>query len=398
MRFIPVPIHWMRHPACKRLRRADPEHVGRWFYLITVAASANAGGDVVLDCGTALTADDLADEYDHDYEGWRAFVTLCHELDLLRTDSGTLTVVPWRDWHRAPSDMPETSRHRKAAERERRKSEELASELAEARAQLEMLAESRKFFSASVDGDQVEDACEPELEDVSESLDAETEAALPRPRLALVHSSESLSEAAVPSCPELSRAVPSGPEIRSRSDLDLDLDRESESDLNANDRRSRKDAVSVRGQTRAGPPTGARAAPDSRQASDADTLEKLKSSDADGSRWTEHEFRDRLQALYTSATGKPWTRADGEFFRTKMAEKAWHQGLDRAQVYIALRFAAEEFLRRQADGKTVKSPWGYILHVAGSYADHAAAEVERARSEPGYRPRFVRSYELFKTG
>lgn len=103
-RFIPTPINWPRHPACRKLRQEDPINESRWLWLVNQAHVANKGGAIVLSDGTPLGVGDFADEHDQDLQGWQTCLQMCEQLGLLeRAERCWKIPLPyWEIFHRDP--------------------------------------------------------------------------------------------------------------------------------------------------------------------------------------------------------------------------------------------------------------------------------------------------------
>ena len=92
--FVPVPLDWTRSRSFRELRAADPGALWRFLWLLNQAHQVGLGGQVRLEGGEALTAEDCAAETDQDVVGWQRSAELLELVDLVATEGG-LRVLNW---------------------------------------------------------------------------------------------------------------------------------------------------------------------------------------------------------------------------------------------------------------------------------------------------------------
>lgn len=119
-KFVPIPADFFTTKTGRKLFRAGPIHQLRFLWLVFKAHSLGRDGALAGSDMEPLDVEDIAEDHDRDVEGWQLTIEICHELNLVETDSrGILKIAHIEYWHRPPSDRPEATRERKRKQRER---------------------------------------------------------------------------------------------------------------------------------------------------------------------------------------------------------------------------------------------------------------------------------------
>lgn len=119
-KFVPVPADFFTTKTGRRLFRAGPIHQLRFLWLVFKAHGLGKNGQLKGSDNEPLDVDDLAEDHDRDFEGWKITIKVCNELNLVETmEDGTIRIVSPEYWTRPPSARPSAVRKRVQKHRER---------------------------------------------------------------------------------------------------------------------------------------------------------------------------------------------------------------------------------------------------------------------------------------
>ncbi|MFI0609167.1 MAG: hypothetical protein ACH37Z_14915 [Anaerolineae bacterium] len=125
MLWLPFDCEFLDDPQLIALTEENEGYFCWWMRVLAFAKRSNRQGEVVRHDGSPVRALDLALTHHRNRKReaeWARFLDLCVEVGLLAEEEGIFRVVDWRRWHFKPSDAPESTRARKAAERARKRS------------------------------------------------------------------------------------------------------------------------------------------------------------------------------------------------------------------------------------------------------------------------------------
>lgn len=119
-KFVPVPADFFSTKTGRKLFRAGPIHQLRFLWLVFKAHGLGKNGQLKGSDNEPLDVDDLAEDHDRDFDGWKTTLKVCNELELIEIlEDGTIKIVSPEYWTRPPSARPSAVRKRVQKHREK---------------------------------------------------------------------------------------------------------------------------------------------------------------------------------------------------------------------------------------------------------------------------------------